>query len=154
MSDAMHSGYLNHAGSESRHIIMPGMCYNKLYSKYVLTTYFKVNAMPQTISTEAGLLTHSEDVIRIGSTRVTVDSVIMAFLGGAAAEEIALQYPALDLADVYSVIGYYLRQKDKMDIYLEQRRKQADCIRKENESLFEPSGIRERLLARRSGGNR
>lgn len=43
-------------------------------------------------------LTIGEDgVIRIGKTRVTLDTVVYAFQDGATAEEIASQYPSLDL---------------------------------------------------------
>jgi len=57
------------------------------------------------------------------------------------------------LADVYSVIAYYLRRRAEVDAYLQQRRELAEKIRKQNESRFDPSGIRERLLARRAGGS-
>ncbi len=57
-------------------------------------------------ATEFIPLTVDDDgVIRVGRTHVTLDTVITAFLDGATAEEIAQQYPSLDLADVYSVIG-------------------------------------------------
>ena len=48
-----------------------------------------------------------QGVLRVGNTRVTLDTVIAAFADGATAEEIVQQYPSLHLADVYSVIGYY-----------------------------------------------
>lgn len=96
------------------------------------------------------LVTDIDGVIRVGNTRVTLDTVITAFLDGATAEEITHQYPSLNLADVYSVIGYYLRRRAEIDAYLHQRRKLAEQIRKQNESRFDPSGIRDRLLARRT----
>jgi len=96
------------------------------------------------------LVTDVDGVIRVGKTRVTLDTIISAFLDGATAEEITHQYPSLDLADVYSVIAYYLRRRADVDAYLQRRREQAEEIRKQNESRFDPSGIRERLLARRA----
>ena len=89
-------------------------------------------------------------VMHIGKTRVTLDSVIAAFADGAAAEEIAQQYPSLHLADVYSVIGYYLRHTAEVEAYLQQRRVQRDAVRQQNEARFDPHGVRERLLARRA----
>jgi len=71
-----------------------------------------------------------------------------AFLEGATAEEIAYQYPSLDLSDVYSVIGYYLHHRTKVDAYIRERKRDARKIREENEIKFSPKGIRERLLAR------
>ncbi|MBI4863316.1 MAG: DUF433 domain-containing protein [Candidatus Riflebacteria bacterium] len=87
--------------------------------------------------------------MRVGGTRVTIDTVVAAFEDGATAEEIAQQYPALALSDVYAVIGYYLRRKPQVDEYLRQRRDLAAATRKENETRHDPQGVRERLLARR-----
>ena len=110
--------------------------------------------MTLTIATEiVPLVTDVDDVIRVGNTRVTLETVVSAFLDGATAEEITHQYPSLDLADVYSVIGYYLRRRADVDGYLRQRRERADQTRKQNESRFDPSGVRERLLARRASGS-
>jgi uncharacterized protein (DUF433 family) len=92
----------------------------------------------------------SDGVVRIGKTRVTLDTVVTAFLEGATAEEIAQQYPTLELADVYSVIGYYLRRQAEIEDYLRQERRQAETVRKQNESRFDPLGIRDRLMARSS----
>ena len=55
------------------------------------------------------LVSGADGVIRVAGTRVTLDTVAHAFERGATAEEIAQQYPALPLADVYSVLGYLLR---------------------------------------------
>lgn len=108
--------------------------------------------MINAIATETVPLVRDVDgVIRVGKTRVTLDTVVSAFLNGATAEEISQQYPPLDLADVYSVIAYYLRRRVEVDAYLDQRREHAERVRRQNESRFDPSGIRDRLLARRAG---
>ena len=91
----------------------------------------------------------ANDVVRVGETRVTLDTVIEAFLEGATAEEIAQQYPSLTLPDIYSVIGYYLDQIAEVNHYLQRRKKQAQKTRQENENRFDPEGIRDRLLARK-----
>lgn len=102
-----------------------------------------------TIVTEPIPLQANEDgVILVGKTRVTLDTVVAAFLEGATAEEIVEQYPSLQLADVYSVIGYYLRQKTEVDAYLKIRQERAAQVRQENERRFSPIGIRDRLMAR------
>ncbi len=89
-------------------------------------------------------------VVRISKTRVTLDTVVMAFLEGATAEEIVEQYPSLQLSEVYSVIGYYLRHKAEIDSYLLERQQRALEVRQEAEKRFNPVGVRDRLLARRS----
>ena len=107
--------------------------------------------MVPTFATEAVPLEAGADgVIRVGNTRVTLDTVVAAFSQGATAEEIAQRYPSLELADVYQVIGYYLRRPSEVEAYLEERRAHADAVRKENEARFDPRGVRDRLLARRA----
>jgi uncharacterized protein (DUF433 family) len=89
-------------------------------------------------------------VVRVGGTRVTLDTVVAAFLEGATAEEIVQQYPSLDLADVYTIIGYYLQHRAEAEKYLRQRRRQIDTAKTENETKYDPQGVRDRLPARRS----
>jgi uncharacterized protein (DUF433 family) len=91
---------------------------------------------------------NAEGVIQVGKTRVTLDTVVIAFLEGATAEEIVEQYPSLYLSDVYAVISYYLRHKVEVETYLLERQHRADQVRHEAEKRFNPSGIRERLLVR------
>lgn len=91
-----------------------------------------------------------DGVMRVGHTRVTLDTVVAAFKEGATAEEIAQQYPSLNLADVYSVIGYYLRQQSAVEDYLRKRQELADEVRKLNEMALPPSShIKKLLLARK-----
>jgi uncharacterized protein (DUF433 family) len=106
--------------------------------------------MPFIVASEPIALEMTEDgVLRVGGTRVTLDTILAAFHEGATAEEIVQQYPSLNLADVYSVIGYYLRRRSEVDAYLQQRRQQSDQMRVQNEARFPLQGVRERLLARR-----
>ena len=106
--------------------------------------------MPLDIAAEpVPLKADADGVVRVGKTRVTLDSLVAAFEEGATAEEIVDQYPSLHLADVYAVVSYYLRRRADVEAYLSQRRQEANNIRKQNESRFGPSGVRDRLLARR-----
>jgi uncharacterized protein (DUF433 family) len=101
------------------------------------------------VNTPVPLKTDVDGVVRVGNTRVTIDTVITAFKEGATAEEIVSQYPSLSLADVYTVIGYYLHQQPEVEVYLEQRKKVTTRIRRQNEARFNQQGIRKRLIARR-----
>ncbi|KYC40919.1 hypothetical protein WA1_25225 [Scytonema hofmannii PCC 7110] len=94
------------------------------------------------------LVTDAHGVIYVGRTRVTLATVVTAFLEGATPEEVVEQYPSLQLSDVYSVIGYYLRHKAEVDAYLVERQNRATEVRQEAEKRFNPVGIRDRLLAR------
>ena len=88
-------------------------------------------------------------VIRVAQTRVTLDTVVYAFLEGVTAEDIAQRYPSLDLADIYAVLGYYLRQRPEIESYLRKRRTEATRVRRQIEHRLAVQGLRARLLARR-----
>jgi uncharacterized protein (DUF433 family) len=96
------------------------------------------------------LVTDASGVVRISNTRVTLDTVVTAFLEGATAEEIIEQYTSLQLSDVYSVIGYYLRHQTEVDTYILERQRLAEEVQQEAQRRFNPIGIRDRLLARRN----
>jgi uncharacterized protein (DUF433 family) len=97
---------------------------------------------PVPIETDAG------GNVRVGGTRVTLDTVIGAFKDGETPEEIALQYPVLRLADIYAVIAYYLREQEAVEAYLQARAQQREAIKRDAEARFNAVGIRERLQAR------
>ncbi len=90
----------------------------------------------------------AEGVARVGGTRVTLDTVVAAFREGATAEEIVQRFPTLLLADVSSVLGFYLRRRSEVETYVAEQAAFQDQVRSENELRFPPEGIRERLLRR------
>jgi uncharacterized protein (DUF433 family) len=94
--------------------------------------------------------TDPHGVVRVAKTRITLDTVVIAFLEGCTPEEIGEQYPSLQLSDLYLVIGYYLRHRDEVDAYIAERQQRASELQKEAEQQFNPIGIRDRLLARRN----
>jgi uncharacterized protein (DUF433 family) len=110
-------------------------------------------AIPFEVIEKVPLHTDRDGVVRVGNTRITLDTLVIGFMEGATAEELAQQYPSVQLADIYSVIGYYLRQRSEVERYLEQRRQQADRVRAQNETRADSAGIRERLEARQTSGN-
>jgi len=95
------------------------------------------------------LRTDEHGVIRVGKTRVPLDTVIYAFNQGSSPEEIVMSYPSLELGDVYAIVSYYLHNRAEVDAYLSQREAEAVRIRDENEKRSPQKGIRARLLARR-----
>lgn len=112
----------------------------------------EVNSTTLLIETEPiPLEADADGVVRVGGTRVTLDTVVAAFKDGATAEEIVYQYLSLNLADVYSVVGYYLQRRSDVEAYLRQRQQEMGKVREQNEARFDPCGIRDRLLARRAG---
>lgn len=92
----------------------------------------------------------SSEAVRVGKTRVMLDIVVTAFRMGYSAEEIVNQYPTLDLADVYTVLGYYLRNQAEIDTYLLENERKAEVYRKQvEERQGSQDELHKRLLARR-----
>jgi uncharacterized protein (DUF433 family) len=91
------------------------------------------------------LRTDPDGVIRIGHTRITLDTVIAAYVSGATARQIAEQYPTIALSDVESAVAFYLAHPTDVAAYLRGREEEALRIRHENESRSDPQGVRERL---------
>ncbi|MFO1429554.1 MAG: DUF433 domain-containing protein [Candidatus Competibacteraceae bacterium] len=62
-------------------------------------------------------------VMRIGNTRVMLDSIVASFEQGYSPETIQQQYPALTLEEVYGAIAWYLANAGEVAQYL--KRQQA-----------------------------
>src|SRR5438552_16702315 len=71
--------------------------------------------------------------IRIGSSRVTLDVLLADYRKGMSPEEIVRQLDTLDLADVYTAIGYYHRHRLEIEQYLRRRAEEADALRRDIE---------------------
>ena len=94
------------------------------------------------------LVLEPDGTIRVRGTRVTLESIFIAFDAGASPEEITQSFSTLQLADVYATMTYCLRHRGDVDAYLAQRQKVADEIRDGLRARFDQTGLRERLLAR------
>jgi uncharacterized protein (DUF433 family) len=100
------------------------------------------------------LTTGQDGTVRIAGTRVSLETIVIAFDAGATAEEIVQQYPSLELASVYAVIAYVLDHRRDVDGYIAQRLGEVRALRAHIEGQAPAGGIRERLLARRrTAGN-
>ena len=92
---------------------------------------------------------NTDGVMLVGGTRVPLDTVLDHFKEGVSAEEITRWYPTLELADVYFVIGYYLKNRVEMESYLKEREKSKKRVRKMVEARSNMKDLRRRLVARR-----
>jgi hypothetical protein len=80
---------------------------------------------------------------------VLLDVVIHEFGNGATPEEIVASYDGLEIADVYLVLGYYLRHPGAIDGYLRRRAQEAKVIRERIEATQPPRpNLRAVLMAR------
>jgi len=55
-----------------------------------------------------------------------LDSVVHHYQQGASAEEIALRFPALRLADIHSCLAYYLNHQENVQEYMAGQQQRAD----------------------------
>jgi len=104
--------------------------------------------MEKTPALKLPLYTENDGTIRVGNTRVLLDLVIEEFRDGATPETIVERYPALDLSEVYLVVGYYLQNRAEVDAYIQNRQEVAEKLQAALQEQFPPEGIRARLLAR------
>ena len=87
-------------------------------------------------------------VLRIGGTRITLETVMQAYFDGASPEEIALRYDSLQLADIHATIAHYLRHKNELDQYLAGRQQLSQETRQHVEKRQGLQQLRERLSLR------
>lgn len=107
----------------------------------VLKTEFEVMAPPLRWDEAGG--------IRVGQSRVTLDSLLAAYQNGSTPEEIAVQFPVLSLGEIYSAIAYAITHPEQMDSYLSQRREQAEKRREMLTQKHNLASLRQRLQERR-----
>lgn len=67
----------------------------------------------------------------IAGTRVSLDSVVYAFLRGESPEGIAESFPALTLEQVLGSLAFYLANRDEIDHYLRQGAEDFERLRQE-----------------------
>lgn len=65
----------------------------------------------------------------VAGTRVSLDSIVYAFLAAQSAEAIAQAFPVLTLEQVYGAITYYLAHRGEVGRYLQRRRRDFAAAR-------------------------
>lgn len=70
-----------------------------------------------------------EDVYWVAGTRVSLDSIVYAFLEGQTAESIAQSFPVLTLEQVYGAITFYLANRSDIDAYLRREEAEFETLR-------------------------
>jgi uncharacterized protein (DUF433 family) len=107
--------------------------------------------MSVTLAAEPPPLTVDEyDRIRVAGTRVFLELVVNDYRRGLSAEHIAKRYDAINLADVYGALRYYLTHQAEVDAYIARREAEAAGIKATVAASQPPFPSREELLARRT----
>ena len=91
----------------------------------------------------------------IAGTRVSLDSLVAAFLEGLSPEAIITDcFPSLTLEQAYGALAYYLAHRAEVDAYLQQAEAEFETLRQATHQADPPFSARlaearrQRLLAR------
>ena len=76
-----------------------------------------------------GYVEQVNDAYRIRGSRVSLDSVVYAFLDGQTAESIAQSFPTLTLEQVHGALAFYLAHQSEVDSYLRASQGEVDKLR-------------------------
>lgn len=88
--------------------------------------------------------------LRVGNTRVSLDSVVYAYNRGEDVFEIQRNFDTLSLAEIHAAIAYYLHNKKAVDEYIAERAAYFEKCRAEDRAR--PGHLTmEMLLARKNG---
>lgn len=77
-------------------------------------------------------------VMRIGNSRVMLNSIVVGFEQGHSPETLQQQYPTLSLEEVYGAITYYLAHTDEIDTYLKRQDELWEAWRAKSATLSSP----------------
>src|ERR1035441_8495769 len=67
----------------------------------------------------------------IKGTRVSLDSVVYAFLRGESPEGIAESFPALGLEQIFGALAFYMANREIVDRYLSEGRRSGEAMRQQ-----------------------
>jgi uncharacterized protein (DUF433 family) len=70
-----------------------------------------------------------EDVYWVAGMRVSLDSIVYAFLDGQTAESIAQSFPVLTLEQVYGALTFSLANRPAIDAYLRREEAEFETLR-------------------------
>lgn len=85
----------------------------------------------------------------VNGTRVSLDSIVLAFVDGLSPETIAGEcFPTLTLEQVYGAIAYYLAHRTEIDSYLKKADAESESVRQITRDAA-PEFAKKLTLARR-----
>ena len=71
---------------------------------------------------------YREGGYQIAGTRVSLDSIVYAFLDGQSPESIVESFGTLTLEEVYGALAFYLGHREEIDVYLRQSEAAFDAL--------------------------
>ena len=67
----------------------------------------------------------------IAGTRVSLDSVVYAFLRGESPEGIGESFPTLGLEQIFGALAYYMANREIVDQYLREGQQEFEALRQQ-----------------------
>jgi uncharacterized protein (DUF433 family) len=67
----------------------------------------------------------------VAGTRISLDSVVYAFLRGESPEGVAESFPALTMENIFGALSFYLANRDLVDQYLREGKQEFDLLREQ-----------------------
>lgn len=111
-----------------------------------------VMILTDTVATVTFWREGEDGAMRIGDTRVSLDSVYYKFMAGASAERIADSFPGLRVSQIHATIAYILDNREEVEEYLRKGEIVAERNRKLVEEKFgkRNAELKKVILARQS----
>jgi uncharacterized protein (DUF433 family) len=103
------------------------------------------------IPVEAYLERIGPDVIRVKGHRVGLEHIVERYREGYSPEQMALDFPGLDLAQIYGIIAYYLHNQPEVDAYVARVNARAETAYQMWAATPSPATLRVRELRARLG---
>jgi uncharacterized protein (DUF433 family) len=97
----------------------------------------------------AGYVEQREGEYYVVGSRVSLDSVVYAFLRGESPEGIVESFPALSLEQVFGAVAFYLANRESIDAYLRDGR--AEFARMRDEARRKHPALYSKLESARHG---
>ena len=104
-----------------------------------------------TLALEPLIIPLQEDehgVLRVAGGRAPIDMLVYAYRDGATAEEIALDYPTLKLADIHAVLSFYLSHQAEVNTYLKVQEERSEQSYQDVTQQSPQTELRKRLRDR------
>jgi uncharacterized protein (DUF433 family) len=70
----------------------------------------------------------------VEGTRISLDSVVYAFLRGESPEGISESFPVLGLEQIFGALTFYAANRDAVDRYLSEGKREFEALRQESRS--------------------
>jgi uncharacterized protein (DUF433 family) len=106
------------------------------------------------ISVDAYLELVGPDIIRVKGHRIGLEHIVERYQEGFSPEQIMLDFPGLELPQIYGILTYYLHNQDEVDAYMARINARAEAAYQAWAANPSPATLRVRELRARHAQGR